>query len=204
MADEAPGRPMPRRRCSSSAGSWPPSSAGSRARSLRCRARRRRSSSRSLAARTSGALRYAFELPEAPEQLAPGAECSLRTAGGAQRVMRVTRVTIERCEELRVTLAAEQPIDLAAAPHTLVVAPWFLYERLLQALDALSVERHAVLARADPVRQASAPPEPDRAARRSRRAEREPARGGAGVQRRRSGASSGARPALVRRRRWRT
>jgi len=85
-----------------------------------------------------GGLRYAFELPEAPEQLAPGAECSLRTARGAQRVI------VERCEELRVTLAAEQPIDLAAAPHTLAVAPWFLYERLLQALDALSVERHGV------------------------------------------------------------
>jgi fructose-specific component phosphotransferase system IIB-like protein len=85
-----------------------------------------------------GGLRYAFDLPEASEKLMTGGEGALRTARGAQRVV------IERCEDLRVTLAAEQPIDLAAVPITLAVAPWFLYERLLQALDEISVDRHAV------------------------------------------------------------
>jgi len=85
-----------------------------------------------------GAHRYRFELLEPSERLAAGAEGSLRTARGSHRV------TVERCDDLRVTLAADQPIDLDAPPLALVVAPWFLYERLLQALDELSVERHAV------------------------------------------------------------
>ena len=85
-----------------------------------------------------GALRYGFDLPEASEQLAVGGACSLRTSRGA------LRVTLERCEDLRITVASDQPIDLSALPITLVVAPWFLYERLLQALDELEVDRHAV------------------------------------------------------------
>jgi hypothetical protein len=85
-----------------------------------------------------GSLRYGFELPEANEQLAAGGEYTLRTQRGEPRV------TLERCEDLRITVTSDQPIDLAALPITLVVAPWFLYERLLQALGELEVERHAV------------------------------------------------------------
>ena len=83
-------------------------------------------------------LRYGFELPEASEQLAAGSEGSLRTQRGE------LRVTIERCEDLRITVTSDQPIDLDAVPITLVVAPWFLYERLLQALGDLDVDRHSV------------------------------------------------------------
>jgi Cdc6-like AAA superfamily ATPase len=85
-----------------------------------------------------GARRYAFDLPEPNEKLAAGAECTLRTARGD------ARVTIERCDELRITVIADQPIDVAARPLVLVVAPWFLYDRLRQALDELTVDRHAV------------------------------------------------------------
>jgi len=85
-----------------------------------------------------GTLRYGFELSEASDKLAPGTECVLRTARGEQRV------TIERAGDLRVALAAEQPIDLTALPITLSIAPWFLYERLLQALGELDADRHAV------------------------------------------------------------
>jgi hypothetical protein len=85
-----------------------------------------------------GPLRYGFELPEARPQLAAGAEGSLRTARGD------LRVTLERCEELRITLTSDQPIDLDARPITLSVAPWFLYERLVQALADLDEDRHAV------------------------------------------------------------
>jgi AAA domain len=84
------------------------------------------------------AQRYGFELPEASERIVAGSECTLRTARGEQRVV------IERSEALRLTLASDQPIDLEARPITLSVAPWFLYERLLQALAELDVERHAV------------------------------------------------------------
>lgn len=76
-----------------------------------------------------GGLRYGFTLAT-PEKLVPGTACSLKAPRGEQRV------TIERVEDARVTIAASQPIDLAGA-CALVVAPWFLYERLLQALDEI-------------------------------------------------------------------
>ncbi len=85
-----------------------------------------------------GAGRYGFDLPEANEQLAVGGEYLLRTSRGEPRV------TIERCEDLRITVTSDQAIDLSAVPIALVVAPWFLYERLLSALDELDVERHSV------------------------------------------------------------
>jgi hypothetical protein len=85
-----------------------------------------------------GGPRYGFELPEASDKLVAGGECTLRTARGE------LRVTVERCEDLRLTVSSEQPIDLTAQPITLIVAPWFLYERLLGALGELDVERHAV------------------------------------------------------------
>ncbi|HEY1816063.1 MAG TPA: AAA domain-containing protein [Kofleriaceae bacterium] len=74
-----------------------------------------------------GSLRYSFEVSE---RLAPGTACSLRDARGEQRV------TIERVADQRVTIGADRPID-ASGPCALVVAPWFLYERLQAALDAI-------------------------------------------------------------------
>ncbi len=77
-----------------------------------------------------GALRYSFALL-VPERLAAGNACSLKTARGEQRVV------IERADDDRVMFTAEQAVDVAA-PCALVVAPWFLHERLLQALDRIS------------------------------------------------------------------
>jgi AAA domain-containing protein len=79
-----------------------------------------------------GGQRYRFEVA-AGERLVPGTECSLRTPRGDQRV------TIERVADDgdRVTLAATQWLD-AAEPCALVVAPWFLYERLQQALGEIA------------------------------------------------------------------
>ena len=85
-----------------------------------------------------GDARYGFELAEPSERIAAGSEATLRTARGE------ARVTIERCAELRVTLSSDQPIDVTARPLALVVAPWFLYERLVQALGELAVDRHAI------------------------------------------------------------
>lgn len=84
------------------------------------------------------AHRYAFELADAGERLATGSECTLRSPRGEQRV------TIERCEDGRLTVSSEAGIDLAARPLVLVVAPWFLYDRLVQALDELDADRHPV------------------------------------------------------------
>ncbi len=76
-----------------------------------------------------GALRYSFELTT-PERLVAGTVCALETAAGGQQI------TIERVDEGRITIAATRWIDTAAS-CALVVAPWFLYDRLLQALDEL-------------------------------------------------------------------
>ena len=81
-----------------------------------------------------GALRFTFEVTS--DKLLAGTACTLRTSRGEQRV------TLERVDATRVTLAATVAIDLAA-PATLLLAPWFLYDRLLEALDGLG-ESHAV------------------------------------------------------------
>ncbi|MGN6106067.1 MAG: DEAD/DEAH box helicase [Kofleriaceae bacterium] len=84
-----------------------------------------------------GTLRYRFEIA-ASEKLAPGTVCSLRAPRGEQRI------TVERCGDGRITIAATQPLDATSSPIALIVAPWFLYDRLIQALDELDVERHEV------------------------------------------------------------
>jgi hypothetical protein len=85
-----------------------------------------------------GSQRYSFELSEASDKLGSGVECTLRSARGD------ARVAIERCDDARLTLTADVAIDVTARPLTLVVAPWFLYDRLVGALDALTVDRHAI------------------------------------------------------------
>jgi hypothetical protein len=84
-----------------------------------------------------GGARYAFDVL-AREALVAGTACTLRTPRGVQRA------TIEQVDGHRITLATSESIDLAAAPITLGLAPWFLYERMVQALDALDVATHHV------------------------------------------------------------
>ena len=84
-----------------------------------------------------GTLRYAFEVATT-DRLAPGTVCSLRTPRGEQRI------AVEQHDHGRVTFVATQPIDVTTGPHVVIVAPWFLYDRLIQALDELSVERHGI------------------------------------------------------------
>ncbi len=97
-----------------------------------------------------GGLRYSFELAST-ERLVPGAVCSLKTPRGDQRV------AIERVDDDRITLAAAQVID-TGAPCALAVAPWFLYDRLLQALGELEPEPLAMtlFGKQPPVRSTSA------------------------------------------------
>ena len=84
-----------------------------------------------------GALRYGFAIAST-DQLAAGTAGTLRTPRGDQRV------TIERVGDGRIVVAAAQAIDAATAPITLGLAPWFLYDSLLHALDSIDVERHGV------------------------------------------------------------
>jgi hypothetical protein len=85
-----------------------------------------------------GEQRYSFALAEPSDRLAAGSQCTLRTARGE------VRVAIERSDDARIALAAEQPVDVTARPFALVVAPWFLYDRLVLALGELDADRHPV------------------------------------------------------------
>ena len=84
-----------------------------------------------------GGLRYAFEAVTTTDKLAAGTVATLRTPHGEHRV------TIERVEDKRITLATLQPIDASASPIALVLAPWFLYDRLVEALDGIG-DNHGV------------------------------------------------------------
>jgi hypothetical protein len=90
-----------------------------------------------------GAMRYGFALGGGgggdSGRVTAGSVCMLRTPAGDQTV------TVERAKagDGRVTLAASLPVDLAA-PAALVVAPWFLYDRLRGALERLDPDQHGV------------------------------------------------------------
>lgn len=102
-----------------------------------------------------GTLRYGFELPPAADRLVVGAVCVLRTPAGEQNA------TLESLRDGRLVLAATHAIDVAA-PVALVVAPWFLYERLVGALTRLDPAVHhvelalALFGRSPPARTATA------------------------------------------------
>lgn len=84
-----------------------------------------------------GGSRYAFDVL-ARDSLVAGTACTVRTPRGVQRA------TIEQVAGHRITLATADAIDLAATPITLGLAPWFLYERMVQALDAIDAATHHV------------------------------------------------------------
>jgi hypothetical protein len=83
-------------------------------------------------------LRYAFSLATPNEQIAPGVECSLRV-GPAEQMATALAV-----DGLRITISVNKPVDLTHHFATLVVYPWFLYERLLTSLDRVNAEEHRV------------------------------------------------------------
>jgi hypothetical protein len=59
------------------------------------------------------------------------AECTLRSEKGE------ILVTITELSNNEVVLRSGQEIDLTSGPFTLIIYPWFLYERLQQALEHL-------------------------------------------------------------------
>lgn len=80
---------------------------------------------------------YRFELARAESKLAAGAECSLR----AQR--RESLVTVERIEGTQIYLRASQRLPQDEST-VLVVYPWYLYERLKEALARVNTEEFCV------------------------------------------------------------
>jgi hypothetical protein len=83
-------------------------------------------------------FRYRFQSGNAADRLSVGTTCTLRSGPGEQAV------AIEELDGTHVMFSAQQRIDPRASPVALLVAPWFLYERLISALDGLDVERHSI------------------------------------------------------------
>jgi hypothetical protein len=72
------------------------------------------------------------------DRVSAGISCTLRSGPGEQAVL------IEEIEEDHVMFSAQQRIDPKASPATLLVAPWFLYERLISALEGLDTEQYSI------------------------------------------------------------
>ena len=74
---------------------------------------------------------FGFHIAQANDKLALGIDCSL-VAGSGDHL-----VTVIRVDKEEIVLRCAQAIDLEADPMNLVIYPWFLYERLLIALQSL-------------------------------------------------------------------
>ena len=74
---------------------------------------------------------YRFGLAEANVKLVVDGECSLRHDRGE------ALVTIVSVKPDEITLRCPHPIPAGLPEYSLVIYPWFLYERLRQALDAI-------------------------------------------------------------------
>ena len=74
---------------------------------------------------------YTFDILANNEKLMPGIECELRWKGGAA-LIQITEVTGGRLE-----LKSRSAINLSFPPLSIVIYPWFLYERLIKALQDL-------------------------------------------------------------------
>jgi hypothetical protein len=81
---------------------------------------------------------YTFRALSLDDKLVAGLECTLRTAG-AEHLVRIDRV-----DDAEITLWSERFLGLEGGHAVLVIYPWFLYERLLKALEEIDPRRFAV------------------------------------------------------------
>ncbi len=81
---------------------------------------------------------YTFSALSRDEKLVAGIECTLR-ASGADRLVRIDHIDGDK-----VTVWSEYPVALDDGRAVLVIYPWFLYERLLKALEEIEPHRFAV------------------------------------------------------------
>ena len=72
--------------------------------------------------------RYAFRLRERNDRLLAGMECTFRSPEGEQLV------SVIEASGAEVLLESDRALPTGAAPLSLVIYPWFLYERLLATL----------------------------------------------------------------------
>jgi hypothetical protein len=87
---------------------------------------------------TTGGGQYIYKLSSNDEKLVAGIECTLRTMKGEYLVR------VERCEALTVTLSSGRAIETGAGEASLVIYPWFLYEKLLTVLGEMDPRRFPV------------------------------------------------------------
>src|SRR4051812_6301849 len=85
-----------------------------------------------------GGASYTFRALSLDDKLVPGIECTLR-AFDAEHLVRIDRI-----DGAEVTLWSERPLALEDGHAVLVIYPWFLYERLLKALEEIEPHRFAV------------------------------------------------------------
>lgn len=81
---------------------------------------------------------YRYKIATSNEKLIAGIECTLRTMKGEHLVR------IERCEDLAVTLSSGRALELGSGEASLLIYPWFLYEKLLTVFSELDPARFAV------------------------------------------------------------
>ncbi|MBT3272174.1 MAG: AAA family ATPase, partial [Spirochaetales bacterium] len=80
----------------------------------------------------TGETIYKFDLPLNTDKLVPGVECELRFAGGSMLV------SVQELGSDFIVICSKASISLTTGPFSLVVYPWFLYERLIAALERLA------------------------------------------------------------------
>ncbi len=80
---------------------------------------------------------YTFDIRTPSDKLALQMECTLRSASRAEHGGEWL-VTITAIGQSDITLRCEQEIHLGDSTYTLVIYPWFLYERLKLALQSLA------------------------------------------------------------------
>jgi hypothetical protein len=87
---------------------------------------------------TPGGDQYIYRLSSNDEKLVAGIECTLRTMKGEYLVR------VERCDDLMITVYSGRAVEIGTGEASLVIYPWFLYEKLLTVLGEIDSRRFPV------------------------------------------------------------
>jgi superfamily I DNA and/or RNA helicase len=87
---------------------------------------------------TTTGSRYIYRLSSHDEKLVVGTECTLRTMKGEYLVR------VERCDDPTITLFSGRTVETGTGEASLVIYPWFLYEKLFTVLDEIDSRRFTV------------------------------------------------------------
>jgi hypothetical protein len=75
---------------------------------------------------------YGFTVLQPNDKLILGAECSLITGAGSEHLVEITRIDRDQ-----IVVRCDREIDYHNGPLSLVIYPWFLYEKLKSTLQSL-------------------------------------------------------------------